>query len=100
MNNRIIQVANICKDISKRHNPIPGRVYFAKGISPAITTCGGGVESAHVCDFNRVIKQYVLGRTNHGKNGNTSNFHVNSYFGCVTAAQRNNRESWIVIIKE
>lgn len=42
--------------------------------------------------------RYVLGRSNDRK-GETIRFHVNPYFGCVTAVQRDNRQTWIVEIK-
>lgn len=40
--NKVIQIANICKDMCNVPNPIPGRVYYSKGCSPAINTCRGG----------------------------------------------------------
>lgn len=47
--------------------------------------------------------RYAIGRTNGGgknKGGNsTISFHVNAYFGCVTASKYANREQWIVEIK-
>lgn len=44
--------------------------------------------------------RYVLGRTNgHGKCSDTEKYHVNLYFGCVTASRRPNRETWIVEIQ-
>lgn len=49
----------------------------------------------------KVIKRYVLGRSNArgGNEGNdTLSFHVNKYFGCVTASKFANRETWIVEI--
>jgi hypothetical protein len=45
--------------------------------------------------------RYTLGRTNakgKGKN-HTLKFHVNPYFGCVTANRFTNRETWIAEIK-
>lgn len=44
------------------------------------------------------VKRYVLSRTNgKGKGCNhTLSFHVNPYFGCVTASKFTNRETWIV----
>lgn len=39
---KIIQIANICEETCNVLNPIPGRVYYAKGCSPAINTYGGG----------------------------------------------------------
>lgn len=38
---KVIQIVNICKDMCNVPNPIPGRVYYAKGCSPALNTCGG-----------------------------------------------------------
>lgn len=45
--------------------------------------------------------RYVLGRTNaKGKGENhTLEFHINSYFGCITATKFTNRETWIAEIK-
>lgn len=45
--------------------------------------------------------RYVLGRTNAGgkwQGNHTLSFHVNPYFGCVTANKFTNRETWIVEI--
>ena len=39
---KVIQIANICKDMCNVPNPIPGRIYYAKGCAPALNTCGGG----------------------------------------------------------
>lgn len=47
----------------------------------------------------KVKKRYVLGRTNQEPNGDTTSFHVNPYFGCVTAIQRPNRQTWIVEVR-
>lgn len=38
---KVIQIANICKDMCNVPNPIPGRIYHAKGCAPALNTCGG-----------------------------------------------------------
>lgn len=38
---KVIQIANICKDMCNVPNPIPGRIYYAKGCAPALNTCGG-----------------------------------------------------------
>ena len=38
---KVIQIANICKDMCNIPNPIPGRIYYAKGCAPALNTCGG-----------------------------------------------------------
>ena len=38
---KVIQIANICKDMCNVPNPIPGRVYYAKGCSPARIFPGG-----------------------------------------------------------
>ena len=40
--NKVIQIANICKGMCNTANPIPGRIYYPKGCSPALNTCGGG----------------------------------------------------------
>lgn len=45
---KVIQIANICEITCNVPNPMPGRIYYAKGISPALNTCGGGVENADV----------------------------------------------------
>ena len=45
---KVIQIANICKDMCNVPNPIPGRIYYAKGCAPALNTCGGGVEKTDV----------------------------------------------------
>lgn len=104
---KVIQIANICKDMCNVPNPIPGRIYYAKGCAPALNTCGGGVEKTDVfMDKAKVTTpprlRYALGRTNHrgedGKYG-TSGFHVNPYFNCVTAIQMSNRRQLIVEIK-
>lgn len=45
--------------------------------------------------------RYAIGRTNacgKGHGSHTLSFHVNSYFGCVTANRFTNRETWIVEI--
>lgn len=42
---KVIQIANICKDMCNVPNPIPGRIYYAKGCAPALTAAmgmGGG----------------------------------------------------------
>lgn len=39
---KVIQIANICKDMCNVPNPIPGRIYYPKGCAPALNTCGGG----------------------------------------------------------
>ena len=53
--------------------------------------------------MDKTKKRYALGRTNgRGKNkgGNsTISFHVNAYFGCVTANRFANRETWIIEIR-
>lgn len=99
---KIVQIANICEETCNVLNPIPGRVYYAKGCSPAINTCvGGGVENTYV-SMDKAKKRYALGRTNNGgedgKYG-TSEFHVNPYFSTVTAIQMSNRRQWIVEIQ-
>lgn len=38
---KVIQIANICKDMCNVPNPIPGRIYYPKGCAPALNTCGG-----------------------------------------------------------
>ena len=45
---KVIQIANICKDMCNVPNPIPGRIYYPKGCAPALNTCGGGVEKTDV----------------------------------------------------
>ena len=94
--NKVIQIANICKEMCNVPNPIPGRVYYSKGCSPAINTCRGRVENTDVfMDKAEVKIRYAIGRTNKpnewsGKSG-TANFHVNPVFACVTATQWSNR---------
>lgn len=48
---------------------------------------------------NRGGLRYALGRTNKEPNGDTTKFHVNRYFNCVTAVQMPNRRQWIAEIK-
>lgn len=43
-------------------------------------------------------KRYVIGRSNHAEKGNTSNYHANPYFGCVTMSRWTNRQPLIVEI--
>lgn len=53
-------------------------------------------------DNAKVKLRYALGRTNAGGKGqgnHTLSFHVNPYFGCVTANRFTNRETWIVEIQ-
>lgn len=40
--NKIIQLGNIRKGMSKFSNPQTGRVYSTDGIAPTINTCQGG----------------------------------------------------------
>ena len=40
--NKVIQMANLDETKRKFTNPQCGRVYYAKGISPTLNTCGGG----------------------------------------------------------
>lgn len=50
----------------------------------------------------KVKLRYVLGRTNangKGQGNHTLFFHVNPYFGCVTANRFANRETWIAEIR-
>lgn len=52
--------------------------------------------------MNKIKLRYALGRTNaggKGKGNHTLDFHVNPYFGCVTANRFTNRETWIVEIR-
>lgn len=98
MQAKIIQIANLVKN-PKRKNPQRGRVYFAKGISPCLLDMSRGANTAI---FRDCSLRYVVGRSNaHGKGqGNhTLAFHVNPYFGCVTASRFTNREPLIVEIK-
>ena len=41
MQEKVIQIANLVVG-GRRDNPQRGRVYFTKGISPCLNTCGGG----------------------------------------------------------
>ena len=100
---RVIQIANLVADKGFA-NPQRGRVYSAKGISPCIDNMGGGNREPKfliICKRSPPKIRYVLGRTNaKGKGENhTLKFHVNSYFGCVTANIFTNRETWIAEIK-
>ena len=51
-----------------------------------------------IVDKSPPLLRMVLGRTN-AVTGETLNFHINNYFGCVTACQRNNRQTWIIQIQ-
>lgn len=63
----------------------------------------GGVANTNV-SMDKAKKRYALGRTNGGGKNNGGNgtlsFHVNAYFGCVTASKYVNREQWIVELKD
>ena len=61
---KVIQIANICKDMCNVPNPIPGRIYYAKGCAPALNTCGGGVEKTYV--FMDKIKMKFIYKLPHG----------------------------------
>lgn len=43
--NKVIQITNLDETKRKFTNPQCGRVYYAKGISPTINTCGGATDS-------------------------------------------------------
>ena len=59
---KVIQIANICKDMCNVPNPIPGRIYYAKGCAPALNTCGGGVEKTDVfMDKAKIKLRYARG---------------------------------------
>lgn len=62
---------------------------------------GSGMFARPASNRGGVAKRYALGRTNaKGKGENhTLKFHVNPYFGCMTANRFTNRETWIVQIK-
>lgn len=100
-------MANLDETKRKFTNPQCGRVYYAKGISPTLNTCGGGRQTTQVfSDMQTKVttppkSRYVLGRSNHDPDGSydTSRFHVNPYFNTVTAIQMSNRRQWIVEIK-
>ncbi len=47
----------------------------------------------------RTAPRFVIGRTNHAESGETSNYHVNPHFGCITAVQRDNRIPLIVELR-
>lgn len=100
---KVIQIGNLMPSGSK-HNSLPGRVYSALGLCPALRTPAGTVPTDVSNNMQKIIPpkiRYVLGRTNHADDGTygTSKFHVNPYFGCVTVMRRSNRETWIVEIK-
>lgn len=42
MSNEVIQLGNIRKGYENFPNPIPGRIYSIKGVSPTLNTCNGG----------------------------------------------------------
>lgn len=69
---KVIQIANICKDMCNVPNPIPGRIYYAKGCAPALNTWGG-VENTYV--FMDKIKMKFIYKLPHGyyRGGHTSN---------------------------
>lgn len=72
---KVIQIANICKDMCNVPNPIPGRIYYAKGCAPALNTCGGGVENTYVF-MDKTKKRYALGRTNGGGQEQRREWHI------------------------
>lgn len=41
---KVIQIADLRKGMCNTPNPIPGRIYLAKGISPALNTCRGNTD--------------------------------------------------------
>lgn len=103
---KVIQIANICEEACNVLNPIPGRVYYAKGCSPAINTCGGVEKTDVFMDKAKVTThprlRYALGRSNHGNENDkygTNRFRANPYFNTVTAIQMSNRRQWIVEIQ-
>lgn len=51
---KVIQIANICKDMCNVPNPIPGRIYYPKGCAPALNTCGGGEKTDVFMDKAKV----------------------------------------------
>lgn len=85
---KVIQIANLCEGTCNISNPMSGRIYLAKGISPTLNTCGG-VENADVpMDKAKVKLYYALGRSNHGDENDkygTSRFRAKPYFNTVTA---------------
>ena len=108
--NRVIQIANLDETKRTFTNPQCGRVYYVKGISPTLNTCGGGRQTTQIfSDMQTKVNtpphrlRYALGRTNKpnewsGKSG-TANFHANPVFACVTSTQWSNRGALIVEIK-
>lgn len=106
--NKVIQIANLLPS-GDRHNPLPGRVYYPKGICPCLRTPTGGAMPTNVfMDKTKVTTpphrlRYALGRTNKpnewsGKSG-TANFHANPVFACATSTRWSNRGALIVEIK-
>jgi hypothetical protein len=104
MIDKVIQIANL-RHNDRFHNPQAGRAYWDKGISPTLLTFQGGDREPkflHIVPLvsETPILKYVIGRTNHGECGSTSNYHVNPYFGCVTKMRRDNREPLILEVYE
>ena len=101
---KVIQIANICKDMCNVPNPIPGRIYYPKGCAPALNTCGGGVEKTDVfMDKAKVTTpptrlRYTLGRTNPSDHYASSSYHVLSWFNCVVSQTSGTRFQMIVEI--
>lgn len=100
--NKVIQIAQLYPN-SKFKNQQRGRIYFAKGCAPCLNGIGGGWRFRTQILMDKVKKRYVLGRTNgnmkNNKGHDTLSFHINPYFGCVTATQFNNRTTWIIEVK-
>lgn len=42
MNSNVIEIFNIVGSVNKWQSPQRGRVYSADGVSPCLSTCGGG----------------------------------------------------------
>lgn len=102
---KVIQIANICKDMCNIPNPIPGRIYYAKGCAPALNTCGGGVEKTDVfMDKAKVTTpphhrlRYALGRTNPSDHYASSSYHVLPWFNCVVSQTSGTRFQMIIEI--
>lgn len=94
---KVIQIANICKDMCNVPNPIPGRIYYAKGCAPALNTCVcGGVEKTDV--FMDKTKRYIIGQS-HDSRGNLANYHVVALWPCIVAGCSKNRLTRILWIE-
>lgn len=101
--NKVIQIANICKDMCNVPNPIPGRIYYAKVCAPALNTCGGVEKTDVFMDKAKVTTphhrlRYALGRTNPSDHYASSSYHVLPWFNCVVSQTSGTRFQMIIEI--